>query len=228
MENKENFAIINNSNRMSQISLRRSLKLPRKGINSNFSKHKILVIDGVFIVGTLAVLLGMFLYYQPVLNSPDNGARVTGAVLFSFEKANEILIDDNLDFSSPRRILAEDDLVINLEPGIYYWKVRNDGILNSEIRKLEVNSQVALRLEESEKGYDLVNAGDVPLDVDLFNMENSVDCVTLRQNSPDRDFGTKSNKTNQNLCNGTLTGKVSLDVAQRTSWAADSFVGREK
>ena len=31
-------------------------------------------------------------------------------------------------------------------------------------------------------------------------MENSVDCVALRQNSPDRDFGTKSNKTNQNLC----------------------------
>jgi len=32
------------------------------------------------------------------------------------------------------------------------------------------------------------------------NMGNSVDCVALRQNSPDRDFGTKSNKTNQNLC----------------------------
>ena len=32
-------------------------------------------------------------------------------------------------------------------------------------------------------------------------MENSVDHVTVRQNSPDRDFGTKSNKTNQNLCN---------------------------
>src|SRR3989344_8726141 len=143
------------------------------------NKHKILVIDGVFIVGTLAVLLGMFLYYQPVLNSPDNGARVTGAVLFSFEKANEILIDDNLDFSSPRRILAEDDLVINLEPGIYYWKVRNDGVLNSEIRKLEVNSQVALRLEESEKGYDLVNAGDVPLEVDVFNNGTLTGKVTL-------------------------------------------------
>ena len=31
-------------------------------------------------------------------------------------------------------------------------------------------------------------------------MENSVDCITVRQNSPDRDFGTKSSKTNQNLC----------------------------
>ena len=38
--------------------------------------------------------------------------------------------------------------------------------------------------------------GIYPLD-----MENSVDCVALRQNSPDRDFGTKNNKTNQNLCN---------------------------
>src|SRR3989344_8213619 len=32
-------------------------------------------------------------------------------------------------------------------------------------------------------------------------MENSVDCVAVRQNSPDRDFGTKSSKINQNLCN---------------------------
>jgi len=32
-------------------------------------------------------------------------------------------------------------------------------------------------------------------------MGNSVDCVIPRENSQDRDFGTKSNKTNQNLCN---------------------------
>jgi len=36
---------------------------------------------------------------------------------------------------------------------------------------------------------------------DSLGMENSVDCVAIRQNSPDRDFGTKSNKINQNLCN---------------------------
>src|SRR3989344_3137654 len=161
------------------------------------NKHKILVIDGVFIVGTLAVLLGMFLYYQPVLNSHDNGARVTGAVLFSFEKADEILIDDNLDFSSPRRILAEDNLVINLEQGVYYWKVKSAGLLNSEIRQLTVNSEVALRLEESDDGYNLVNAGSVPLDVDVFN-------------------------------NGTLTGKVTLDVNEVSDEKADLFVGREK
>src|SRR3989344_3625298 len=33
----EKFAIIDKNNKMSQISLRRSLKTPRKGINSNFS-----------------------------------------------------------------------------------------------------------------------------------------------------------------------------------------------
>src|SRR3989344_133521 len=43
-------------------------------------------------------------------------------------------------------------------------------------------------------------------------LENSVDCVALRQNSPDRDFGTKSNKTNQNLCNlDKLLSMITMD-----------------
>ena len=34
-----------------------------------------------------------------------------------------------------------------------------------------------------------------------LHMENSVDCVFIGKNSPDRDFGTKGSKINQNLCN---------------------------
>src|SRR3989338_4482233 len=33
------------------------------------------------------------------------------------------------------------------------------------------------------------------------DMENSVDCVILHSNSPDREFGTKSDSINQILCN---------------------------
>ena len=43
-----------------------------------------------------------------------------------------------------------------------------------------------------------------------IDMENSVDCVTPRENSPDRDFGTKSNKTNQNLCKNNVQSQIQL------------------
>src|SRR3989344_2932407 len=61
--------------------------------------------------------------------------------------------------------------------------------------------------KEYANNWDLVDltadkiVGEWLIDKD---MENSVDCVALRQNSPDRDFGTKSNKTNQNLCKSIL------------------------
>ncbi len=42
----------------------------------------------------------------------------------------------------------------------------------------------------------------------IIIMENSVDCATRFQNSPDREFDTKSNKTNQILCNETESSEV--------------------
>ena len=35
----------------------------------------------------------------------------------------------------------------------------------------------------------------------FYNMENSVDSVTVHSNSPDREFGTKGNSIIQILCN---------------------------
>ena len=43
-------------------------------------------------------------------------------------------------------------------------------------------------------------------------MENSVDRVAIRENSPDRDFSTKSNKINQNLCNMLIRKASKKDI----------------
>ena len=78
------------------------------------------------------------------------------------------MIDDNLEFSSPEKIYAEDNLVINLKPGVYYWKVQ--GALDSEVRKLTIQSEIELKLKKSEKEgfYKLTNAGNDRLKVDIY------------------------------------------------------------
>jgi len=47
----EKFAIVNKNNKMLQISLRRSLKLPQKSINSNFSLS---FLGGCFVFSSMA------------------------------------------------------------------------------------------------------------------------------------------------------------------------------
>ena len=56
-------------------------------------------------------------------------------------------------------------------------------------------------------------------------MENSVDCITIRQNSPDRDFGTKSNKINQNLCKLLIGFVFAILFASFIASAQSSFYG---
>lgn len=131
-------------------------------------KKHLYMMDSILILATLAGVFFAVNYAQPILKSPSNGyVTTTGAVLFSFEKGDYILIDDNSAFTSPERIAAKDNLVINLKPGTYYWRV--EGTLQSEIREITVQSEIDLRLRQSEDGYELVNAGNVPLNVDIYH-----------------------------------------------------------
>jgi len=140
-------------------------------------KH-ILAIDFIIVVVSLFVLIGMIGYARPLVISPLNDLVTTnGSVLFSFEKGNLILIDDNLDFSSPTRINVEDNILINLKPGVYYWKV--EGVLSSEIRRLTINSEVNLRLRLSNESYEVVNGGNVVLNVDYYEEGKFVGNETL-------------------------------------------------
>lgn len=133
------------------------------------NKKHVLVIDAILIVGSLLIVGGLVGYARPLVIAPlDDYTTVNNSVLFEFEKADLILIDDNLDFSSPREVYVQNDIVINLEPGVYYWKVV--GALESEVRELTIESDINLKIKESQNGnYEVVNAGNTELEVDVYD-----------------------------------------------------------
>ncbi len=150
-------------------------------------------IDFVLIVGTAFLLLFLVGYVRPLVIAPLDGLKTTeNSVLFSFEKADTILIDDNIEFTSPEKIHVKDNLIVNLKPGTYYWKVQ--GISQSEIRKLTIESEIDLKLKEKdlEKGvYDIVNAGNTVLDVGVYDKEDLQETISLGIDEEKEVSGTK-------------------------------------
>lgn len=139
---------------------------------------KIYVVDALLIVASLVGLLFLVGYSQPLVIAPIDDLETTNSsVLFEFDNANEILIDDNLQFSSPEVINAEDNLIINLKPGKYYWKIK--GVRESEVRTLTINSEVELKLRKSDTGYKIVNAGNEILGVEVYDNGELKDVLTL-------------------------------------------------
>ena len=132
--------------------------------------HKSVVyIADVLVIGiTLAILASLFHYTQPLLIAPiDNYSTSDTSVLFSFSAGERLLIDDNTDFSSPQVVTGSDTVQLNLKPGIYYWKV--EGVRGSEIRQLTVQSTVDLQVRQRNGTYEVVNAGNTPLNVDVYD-----------------------------------------------------------
>ncbi len=131
------------------------------------NKKYILIIDAILILGSLSAVFVFVNYAQPLVIAPiDNYESSNNTVLFEFSKAELILIDENIEFTSPREIYVEDNLVVNFKPGIYYWKVV--GALESDIRQLTINSEIDLQLKETNEGYSVVNSGNTPLRVELY------------------------------------------------------------
>ena len=155
-------------------------------------KKTILVIDLVLVVGSLALIAWLVGYSQPLVIAPIDGYTSTdGSILFEFEKADLILIDDNLDFSSPQRIYVEDNLVINLKPGVYYWKV--SGALESDVRELTIESEIDLKLKESgtKDVYEVVNSGNERLNVDVYDHGLLSGNIILEKDESSEVSGTK-------------------------------------
>ena len=153
--------------------------------------EKIYKIDLVMIVGSLIVLLVLIGYMRPMVIAPlDDYKTAETEILFSIEKAEKIFIDDNLDFTTPDEYLVVDGLKIDLEPGIYYWKAV--GVLDSHIRTLTIRSEVSLELRDiGGKGYGIFNAGNVRLNVDVYNGSSLVDKVKLDVSEEVEVEGTK-------------------------------------
>ena len=147
-------------------------------------------VDLVLVIISLVVLIGLVGYARPLVIAPlDEFETTNSSILFSIEKAGEILIDDNIEFTSPDRVVVEEGLVINLKPGTYYWKAV--GVLKSEIRTLTINSEVSLRLKNLGESYGLVNAGNVGLNVEVYNGTSLVESVKLEV---DEEVGVSGDK----------------------------------
>jgi hypothetical protein len=154
------------------------------------NKKHILAIDLIVVVGTLLIIAGFVGYARPLVIAPVNEFSTTESkVLFSFVKGNSILIDDNLDFSSPDEIFAEDNLIINFKPGVYYWKIK--GILGSEIRTFTIESEIDLKIKEGEENYEIVNSGNEKLNVDIYDFDLKTGTVILEVDETESVSGTK-------------------------------------
>ena len=126
-------------------------------------------IGDIMMIGLSALaVLTIFGYASPLIISPiDNLETTNSSVLFEFDKADTILIDDNLNFTSPILVKAENNLIVNLKPGLYYWKIK--GLTESKINTLTILSEIDLRLKDNGDRYALVNAGNTELDVAIYN-----------------------------------------------------------
>jgi len=133
--------------------------------------------DLVLIGLSLIALLFVVGYASPMVIAPIDEYESDGDVLFVIEKADVLMIDDNVEFSSPDEHGVEDGLKIRLEPGEYYWKAV--GVLGSEVRTLTIKSVVDLELVEVDGGFGVVNSGNVGLNVDVYDGGELVEKVKL-------------------------------------------------
>ena len=136
--------------------------------------------DLVLIVGTILVLIVLVGFARPLVISPsDNLETSQNNILFSIEKADKLLIDDNIDFTTPDEYSLKDGVKINLKPGVYYWKAIGAVGLKTEIRTITINSDVDLSLRKVDSGYEVVNIGNVNLNVDVYNGTTKIDTFNV-------------------------------------------------
>ncbi|MBT6689747.1 hypothetical protein HN903_00265 [archaeon] len=153
-------------------------------------KEHIWRIDVVVVLVSVAILISLIGYAQPLVIAPlDDYESLDGNVLFEFERADVLLIDDNMDFTTPDEYQVREGSKVSLEPGVYYWKV--DGILGSEIRTLTVVSRVELVLVEVDGGFGVTNAGNVRLNVDVYDEDELVGKKKLEVGEVLKDDGDK-------------------------------------
>jgi hypothetical protein len=123
------------------------------------NKHKYMIIGQVvFLVLVLAAVY--YLYPKTNVNVSGNFVR------FDSINANVIIMSDNPDFSNPRYIDTSElkNFTLNLVPGTYYWKSDN-GIIEGISHKFVIESDVGLKINRSENETDLVNIGNVKINV---------------------------------------------------------------
>ena len=123
------------------------------------NKHIIMITaQAIFLVLVIALLYSFY---------PRTDASVNGNwVKFNSINENVIIISENPDFSNPRYIDSSErkNISYNLKPGTYYWKSDN-GIIEGMKHEIVIESEVGLGINKTENETDLVNIGNVKINV---------------------------------------------------------------
>jgi hypothetical protein len=147
-------------------------------------------IDFALIIVSAAVLMFTIGFSQPLVIAPiDNYMTTDTQVLFSIEKGDKLLIDDNIEFTSPDEYEVVDGLELEFSPGRYYWKAIGVGF--SEVRTLTIESQVSLEVVEDENNFSVVNSGNIELLVDVYDGEELIEKRKLEVGEKTRGDGNK-------------------------------------
>ncbi|MEM0465641.1 MAG: hypothetical protein QXW97_02995 [Candidatus Pacearchaeota archaeon] len=135
------------------------MKTKFRNANIKINKNLIIVLTQVGFV--ILVLICIYVLY------PKSEISINGNfVKFSSINAKVITISENPDFSNPRYIdLTEvKNVGFNLNPGTYYWKADN-GIISGLSNKFTIKSNVGLVINRTENETNLVNIGNVKVNV---------------------------------------------------------------
>lgn len=147
-----------------------------------YSKQIIRAVDLVLAFGSMFVVLWAIGFSNPQVIAPADNFETTGStILFSIENADKLVIGTDLNFMDGKEYDLNENLSLDLLPGLYYWKVV--GVLESEIRTLTIKDAVVLNIVKGDDGYDVINAGTVNLNIEVYNNKSEfVENVTLVPN----------------------------------------------
>jgi|APSaa5957512535_1039671.scaffolds.fasta_scaffold195437_2 hypothetical protein len=121
---------------------------------------KFLVFEGLFVIFSI---LYLFFFNMPTPIYPLSGMTIADSdFVFEIENAREVILSIDYNFTHP--IILNPETEVTLAPGIYFWKVKNQ-FKESGINNFTLQSQVSLNLIETEGIYEIVNSGNVDLNI---------------------------------------------------------------
>lgn len=109
----------------------------------------------------VVVITAIYIFY-PKVNVSVNG----NLVKFDSVDADIIIVSENPDFTNPTYLDLKElnNASFRLKPGTYYWKADN-GIIEGMKNKIVIKSEVGLGINRGENETDLVNIGNVKINV---------------------------------------------------------------
>ena len=121
-------------------------------------KKHLKIIIGQIIFLAVVITAVYFLYPRTEISIQEDVVR------FNPINAKVIIFSENPDFSNPRYLEINEEVSLNLKPGTYYWKASND-LIEGFKNKFTIESEVSMKVDVSENKSDLVNVGNVKINV---------------------------------------------------------------